>query len=66
MTVSGLDAELVAPAAKVLYESMTTDDYTRRSISLQPPHRPQPCFEPTVVALDPVVRVLISVVERAG
>ena len=58
MTVSGLDAQPVVPAAQVLYEGMTSNDHPGGRVGLQSPHRPPPRFESTMVALDPVVAVL--------
>jgi hypothetical protein len=59
-----VDAEFVVAAAKVLDERVTCDDRSRGAVSLQTAHRPQPCFQPAVVTLDPVVRILDRVVQR--
>ncbi len=38
----GVDGELVVAAAEVLNEGVATDHYARRSLSPEPPHRPEP------------------------
>ena len=58
------DAKFVAAAAQVLDERVTRDNHSRGAVGLQASHRPQPCFQTAVVALDPVVRVLERVVQR--
>jgi methylated-DNA-[protein]-cysteine S-methyltransferase len=53
-------------ATQVLDERVTPDDHPRGRVGLQSPHRPQPPLESSVVALDPVVRVVRGVVECGG
>jgi hypothetical protein len=60
-----VDAEFVVAAPQVLDERVTCDDRSRGAVSLQTAHRPQPCFQPAVVTLDPVVRILDRVMQRA-
>jgi hypothetical protein len=35
-------------------------------VAFESPHRPEPCLEPAMIGLDPLVRVPLQVVERAG
>ena len=53
------------PALGVLRDRVPAAAYTRRPIALESPHWSAPVFEPAVVGFDPVVRVLLGVVERA-
>ena len=64
MVGSGVNAEFVVTAVKVLDEGVTCDDHRRAVVGLQPAHRPQPCFQPAVIALHPVVRILDRIVQR--
>ena len=59
-----VDAEFVVAAAEVLHERVTADDHAGGAVAFEAAHRSEPGFEPAVVALDPVVRVLLSVVKR--
>jgi hypothetical protein len=58
-TAGGLDSELVVATAQVLDEGVASDHDARRSLGLQSAHRPEPCLQAAVVALDPVVLVLV-------
>ena len=60
----GVDCELVVATAQVLDEGVAPDHHARRSIGLQPAHRPEPGLESAVVAFDTVVLVLAGVVQR--
>ena len=64
--MSCLGAEFVVAAADVLYERVAADDDARGAVGLEAAHRSQRRFQPSVVAFDPVVRVLPGVVHRAG
>ena len=33
-------------------------------VAFEPAHRCEPCFEPAMVGFDPIVRILLGVVER--
>ena len=66
MTVSSLNAESIVPTTQVLHERMAPNDHPGGPVGLQTTHRPQPGLEAAMVALDPVVRILLSMVERSG
>jgi DNA-binding transcriptional ArsR family regulator len=59
-------AEFVVAAAHVLDECVTSDDHCRGAVGLQSAHRPQPCFQPFVVALDTVFAYLIVLCDACG
>ena len=61
-----VDAEFVVAAADVLHERVAADDHACGVVAFEAAHRSEPGFEPTVVAFDAVVRVLLGVVERGG
>ncbi len=56
--VARFDTEFVVTASQIRNERVTADHRRRGPIRSQTAHRPQPCLEPTVVALDPIVRIL--------
>ena len=56
-----INTEFVVAAAEVLDEGVSADHHARRSMGLQPAHRPESCLEAAVVAFDPVVLVLAGV-----
>jgi hypothetical protein len=56
-----VDCQLVMATAQVLNERVPSDHHARRSLGLQPAHRPEPGLQPAMVALDPVVLVLACV-----
>ena len=62
---AGFDPEFVVPAAQVLHERVAVHDHAGGAVALEATHRSQPRLEPTMVCLDPIVRVLLGVVERA-
>jgi hypothetical protein len=66
LTVDRVSAEFVVSSSEVLDERVTADDHAGRPVGLQPAHRSEPRFQSAVVALDPVVRVLLGVVNRVG
>jgi hypothetical protein len=66
MTVSSLGAEFIVPPTQVLQERMAPNDHPGGPVGLQTTDRPQPRLASAVVALDPVVRILLSMVERSG
>jgi hypothetical protein len=49
-------------AAKVLHERMPRRDHSGATVLLDPSHRLQPCLQPAVVTLDPVVGIAVSAV----
>jgi len=55
-----LETEFVEAAAEVLNEGVSGDNDRGAAQPLQSPHRPQPRFQSTVIALDRIVRVLIG------
>jgi hypothetical protein len=61
-----IKTELVTTAPNVLHQRMTAHDHAGRVVAFESPHRSQPRFEQTVVPFDPIVRVLLHVVARAG
>jgi hypothetical protein len=62
---AGFDPEFVVTSAEVLHERVTGHDRAGAAIGLEAAHRSQPRLEPAMVGLDPIVRVLRRVVERA-
>ena len=52
-----VDAEFEVAAADVLRQRVTTNDHARRTIAFESTHGTESGLEPTVVALDAVVRV---------
>jgi hypothetical protein len=58
-----IDPEFIVPAAHVLHERVAVHDHAGGAIAHESPHRTQPRLEPAVIGLDPVVRVLLGVVE---
>jgi hypothetical protein len=63
---AGLDAELVVASPQVLHERVTGHVRAGAAIGLESAHRPQLSFEPAVVGLDPIIRVPLGVMKRAG
>ncbi len=59
-------SNLVVAAAQVLDERVPSDHDIRGVVGLQPAHRAELGFQPAVIALDSVVPILLSVVERGG
>jgi hypothetical protein len=59
-----VNAELIVTATNVLHERVTANDHPRGVVAFEAAHRAEPRFEPTVVALDAVVPVLLNVVKR--
>ena len=53
--VAGFDAEFVVAASQVLDERVIPDHVGCGLIGSQTAHRPEPCLESSVVALDAVV-----------
>ena len=62
--VARFDTDFVVTSPQVLDESMAANHDRRGPIRSQAAHRPQPCLEPSVIALDPVVRILARVVQH--
>jgi hypothetical protein len=60
-----VDTEFVVAAPNVLRERVTSHDQAGCVVALESPHRPEPRFEAPVVGFDPIVRVLVDVMERA-
>lgn len=64
MVILGVDAKFVVPASQVLHERVTTNDNSGGTVALLAAHRTQPRLQAPVVTLDPIVRILLSVVEH--
>ncbi len=64
VTARGVEAEFVVSTPQILHECVTADHHRRASIGLETAHRSESRFEPAMIALDAVVGVLVSVMER--
>jgi hypothetical protein len=66
--VAGRDVggEFIVAAAQVLHERVPGRDDPRGPVALQAAHRPEPCFKPSVVGCDRVVRVTLDGMQRRG
>jgi hypothetical protein len=64
--VAGVKPEFVVAAAKVLHQRVAAHNHSRGTVAFESAHRTEPGFEPAVVALDAVVRVLLGVVKDGG
>jgi hypothetical protein len=53
-------------AAQVLHEGVSRSEDPGGAVTLQAAHRPQPCFQPPVVCLGRVVRMLLNGVHGWG
>jgi hypothetical protein len=51
-------------ASDVLHERMPADDHACSPVAFESAHWAEPRFEPSVVGFDPIVRILLGVVER--
>ena len=60
--MAGFGAELVVAASEVLDEGVSADDDACGPVGLEAAHGSEPRFQPRVIGLDPVVRMLGSVV----
>jgi hypothetical protein len=58
--------DVVVATAQVLHEGVRGGDDLRRAMPLQAPHRPEPGFQPSVICLDRVIRILLNDVQRRG
>ncbi len=61
---AGIAREFVVATPNVLHERVTAHDHTGAVVAFESAHRSEPRLEPSVVDFDPIVRVLLSVVER--
>ncbi len=59
-------AKFVVAAPDVLHQRMTAHDHTRVPVPFETSHWSQPRLEPAVVSFEPIVRLLVRVMERAG
>ena len=57
MAGGDVSGEFVVTSVEVLHERVPGRDDPRGPVTLQSTHRPQPCFQPSVVGFDRVVRV---------
>jgi hypothetical protein len=61
-----LDRQFVVSAPKVLDEGVPGDDHSGAAVLLEPSHWSQTRLQPSVIRLDPVVRVLLGSMPRPG
>ena len=66
MPARGVGGDVVVAAAEVLHESVTGGEDPRGAVALQSAHRAEPGFQPPVICLDRVVRILLNGVQRGG
>ena len=59
-----VNVEFVVAAADVLHQRVTAHDHLGGVAAFEAAHRAEPGLEPSVVTLDPVVRVLLRVMKR--
>jgi hypothetical protein len=57
-----LGGDVVVSSAQVLHECLAGGDRPSRAVAFESAHRAQPGFEPAVVSLDWIVRVLLDAV----
>ena len=60
------DAQFVVAASDILDKRVTPDHDRSCAVGSQSAHWPQPGFEPAVIALHTVIRILLGVVKRVG
>ncbi len=58
--------DVVVATAQILHERVAGGEDPRRPVPFQAPHRPEPGFQPPVIGLDWVVRVLLHGMQRRG
>src|SRR6266542_1256024 len=61
-----VNRQFVMAPSNVLYEGMTSDDYSGVPVLLESTHRSQPCLQPAVICLDAVVLILLAAMPRAA
>lgn len=64
--ISGVGAEFVVASPDVLDERVASDDNGGGSVAFESAHWAKTCLQLTVIALDPIVRVRLGVVEGIG
>ena len=64
--MADFDAEFVVTPPQILHERVTVDHDRRGPIRSKAAHRPQPRAEPSMIALDPIVRILRRFMEHVG
>jgi hypothetical protein len=62
---SGFAPEFVVAATNVLHKRVAAHDHACAEVAFEAARGSESGFEPAVVCFDPVVRVLLGVVERA-
>ena len=63
--MSGVDSEFVMTASRIFDERVTLDHNRRGPIGTSTAHRSQSRFEASVVILDPIVRIMLSVMNHS-
>jgi hypothetical protein len=58
--------EFIVAAAQILNERVPSGEDPRGPVALQAAHRPEPCFQPSVIGFDRVVRVALDGMQRRG
>jgi hypothetical protein len=59
-----IDTEFVMTAPEVLHERVTTHDHAGAAVTFESAHRSQSRLESAVIRFDPIVRILLDVMER--
>jgi hypothetical protein len=59
-----MDTEFVMAAPNVLHQRVAAHDHAGGMVAFEVPHRTQPRLEPSVIGLNPIIRILLRVVER--
>jgi hypothetical protein len=66
VAVGRVDGDVVVAAANVLHEGVAGGEDPCGAVTFQSAHRPEPGFQPSVVRLNRIVRVLLDCVPRRG
>src|SRR5450755_271647 len=61
---SDFAAEFVVTASHILHERVPAHDHACSLVAFEPAHWSEPRFESAMVGFDPIVRILLGVVER--
>ena len=60
-----VNPEFIVAAPNVLHQRVTANDHSCGVVAFESTHRSEAGIEPAMVGFDPIVRVLLGVVERA-
>jgi hypothetical protein len=63
---AGFDAEFVVASPEAPHERVTAHDHAGTVVAFESAHWSQPRLQSAMVGLNPIVRVLLGVVERGG